>query len=394
MGAPEPVATERDPLPPSGSRVAPGIDTASSEIGTAIVVRGQMGERESNCEVRSVVVNDSHYHVSRDIRVASLSSGPGIPPGLTTVYLLPYNQYVPSGLWRLAEDPRGTALVPSDAQVAQVWGQALLGDDPTWLPEVTALPFVFRSTDTEGRCQREVKNHAELRELISCLHQGSNTFVEGLLSTNHRVTPEGLTSASPRLKQLALGMAAPNSNWVHIAGDFDGVHSSLLLRLQGEGSRKRVSVALGDVVLDPHGVAEMKRRANYESMVRAIDRGDAQSVQKLIGQGAAVDDTGRDDSPGDPPITTAAAKGNLAIVDVLLKAGANPNACCCSCITALHRAIEGGHSSIVTRLLEGGADPRIRYDGRMSTLELARRAGNPEIIHRIEGAVARSLNAK
>jgi hypothetical protein len=364
-------------------------------------VRVQLLEREGKCDkycwsrlkVLSVVVNESHYDVSRDIRVVALSSGPGIAPGLTTVYLWPYNQYVPSGLWRLVEDPRGTALFPSDTQVAQVWRQALLGDDPTWLPEVTALPFVFRSTDTEGRCQREVKSQAELREWSSCLHQRSNRFAEGLLSTNHRVAPGGLMSASARLKKLAGGMAAPR-NWVHLAGDFDGVHSSLLLRVQGEGSRKRVSVVLGDVVLDSHGVADINRRANYESIVRAIDGGDAQSVRKLIGEGAAVDDTGRDDFPADPPITAAAANGNLAIVDVLLEAGANPNACCCSCITALHRAIEGGHSSVVTRLLEGGADPRIQYDGRMSTLELARRAGNPEIIHRIEDALARSPKAK
>jgi ankyrin repeat protein len=164
--------------------------------------------------------------------------------------------------------------------------------------------------------------------------------------------------------------------------------------VQAEDSQKLVAAAVADVVLDAHGIAELKRRENYEVMTRAIDRGDTQAVQKLIEEGAAVNDVGRDDFPGDPPIAIAAARGNTAIVEILSKAGANPNACCCSCVTALHRAIEQGHTDTVTRLLEDGADPRIQYDGRMSTLELAKRSGNPEIVRRIEEALARPPRAK
>jgi hypothetical protein len=399
---PELVAKEGDPLPPSGSRVAPGIETTSPEIDSAIVVRAQLLVRENNCDkycwsrvkvLSSVAVNDSHYSMSREIRVAAHSAGPEIPPGISTIYLVPYNQYAPKGLWRLAEDSRGMVLAPTDAQVALAWGQALFGDEADWLPEVTALPFIFRSTESESRCQRAVKSPAELREWSGCLNRGSDAFIEGLRWKDRRVVPGGLTKAPPKLKGLAEGIE-PLGNWVLLTGDFNGFHSALLLRIQGEGSRKLVSAALGDVVLDSHGVAEVKRRANYQSMIQAIDRGDAQSVQNLIDQGAPVNDAGRDDFPGEVPMAAAAAKGDLAIVEVLLEAGANPNACCCSCVTALHRAIEKGHSSVVARLLKSGADPRIQYDGGVSTLDLARRAGNPEIVRRIEDVLARPPRAK
>ena len=147
------------------------------------------------------------------------------------------------------------------------------------------------------------------------------------------------------------------------------------------------AVAPGDVALDAHGVAEVKRRASYESMVCAIERGYAPAVQRLLGEGSAVDNRGRDDF-GEFPIVAAAAKGDLAIVEVLLAAGANPNSCCCSCVTALHRAIEGGHTAVVARLLKGGADPRERREGRTPPLELARQTKNPEIVRLIEDALA------
>lgn len=395
--APQPEVKAEEPLPPSGSRAAPAIDTTAAQIGAAVAVRAQLLAREDSCDkycwfrvkvLHSVAADDAHRPISGEIRVASYSAGPGVPAGISTIYLLPYNHYAPGRLWRLAEDPQGKPLTPTDSQVAQVWAEALLGDDPTWLPEVTALPFVFRSTDAGRKCHAEATTAGQLRAWSDCLYKQSADFVEGLLWAEHRVVSQGLESASPKLKKLVEAVPGPGT-WVSLTGDSNGVHSMLLLLVHADSSRTLVAAALGDAAFDAQGLAAMKRRQNYEALARAIDRGDTHAVQRMIERGAAVNDTGRDDFPGAPPIALAAAKGNTAIVDMLLEAGANPNACCCSCVTALHRAIEKGHSATVARLLKGGADPRIPYDGRMSTAELAKRSGNPEIVRQLEEALAR-----
>jgi hypothetical protein len=398
-----PTTSENDPLPASGSRVAPGLDTAPLQRGATIPVRVRLLARETGCDkycwsrvkvLTQVIEDAAHPSMDDEVRVASLSAGRGIPDGVSTVYLVPYNQNVPRGLWRLAEDVNGVAIVPTDAEVAQVWTKALLGDDRTWLPEITTLPFVFRSTNASHRCQRAVDSSPGLREWEGCLSEGLDPFVEGLAWTKRKVAGEGLADASPRLKAVAQSVAGPG-NWVRITSDRGGFHSTLVVRVIADGHRKLVSAAVGDVVIDAEGVAELKHRADYASLVRAIDHSDAKKVRALIRQGAAVNETGNVPFGGNEfPIVLAAAKGNLAIVDMLLEAGARPNACCCACVTPLHRAIAGGHGPVVKRLLEGGADPQIPYEGKMSPLELAKRAGNPELVRLIEDALARSPQPK
>jgi hypothetical protein len=57
--------------------------------------------------------------------------------------------------------------------------------------------------------------------------------------------------------------------------------------------------------------------------------------------------------------------------------------------------VKGGYLDIVDRLLSAGADPAIPYDGKMSTLDLARERGNSEIVRRVQDALARrALPAK
>jgi ankyrin repeat protein len=86
----------------------------------------------------------------------------------------------------------------------------------------------------------------------------------------------------------------------------------------------------------------------------------------------------------DAPIVYAARNGNLELVRVLLEYGANPNWCCCSCVTALHKAILNKHIDVVALLLANGGDVTINYDGRISTLQLARQVGNIIIIQMIK----------
>ncbi len=105
----------------------------------------------------------------------------------------------------------------------------------------------------------------------------------------------------------------------------------------------------------------------------------------MIRRGTDVDGkkAGDDFVPMDRPLMRAARSGNLEMVKVLLKAGADPNWCCCACVTALHEAVRNRHVEVVKQLLKAGADPRILYDGETSCLDLAKRAGDGEIVELI-----------
>ena len=124
----------------------------------------------------------------------------------------------------------------------------------------------------------------------------------------------------------------------------------------------------------------------FMALIQAAKKGDVRSVRAFLRGGVDVDgrDVGDDVAPTDRPLAVAAEHGHLDVVKILLKAGASPDWCCCSCVTALHYAIRGGYPKVVARLLEAGADPGIPYDGELPTLELARRSGNPEIVRLVE----------
>jgi hypothetical protein len=157
----------------------------------------------------------------------------------------------------------------------------------------------------------------------------------------------------------------------------------------------RITAALGIfliVLLSAHARAEVdwppkrtKEWKTFQALIRAVDHGNLGAVRKMVRQGADVDGlkAGDDFVPMDRPLMRAARRGDLEMVKVLLKAGANPNWCCCSCVTALHRAIRNHHVEVVRRLLKAGADPRLLYDGGTSCLDLAKQAGDDEVVELI-----------
>ncbi len=139
---------------------------------------------------------------------------------------------------------------------------------------------------------------------------------------------------------------------------------------------------------------------DFRSMSRAAFSGDIASVKVLLKRGIPPNGISPDgihvEGDYDPeevsesmllyhtstyirPIQSAAEAGNGDIVKLLLAHGANPNWCCCDCVTALHLAILNGHKDVANLLIEHGADfnvplttPEKKYN---SCLELAQEMG-------------------
>ena len=87
----------------------------------------------------------------------------------------------------------------------------------------------------------------------------------------------------------------------------------------------------------------------------AASAGDLVRVSRLIAAGEDLEERDRIGTP----LHHAAARGQAAVVALLLEAGADPNALTRYGATALHRAAWRGDRASVERLLAAGADPGI-----------------------------------
>jgi ankyrin repeat protein len=84
------------------------------------------------------------------------------------------------------------------------------------------------------------------------------------------------------------------------------------------------------------------------------------------------------------PLAIAAVKENPEAAEILLKAGAKPNAAGPEEVSALHCAISAGDVALVKLLLGAGADPEFKSNimGTLTTpMMLAAREGWPEVVN-------------
>ena len=115
----------------------------------------------------------------------------------------------------------------------------------------------------------------------------------------------------------------------------------------------------------------------------AVRRGDVEAVKRLIARGA---DVNAEDGQGHTPlyVIADAGGGNVDVAEVLIAHGADLEKRCtrryCRPETALHRAAENGQLGLVQLLIREGADVNAEGDHQGTPLHLAAEAGCEEVV--------------
>jgi ankyrin repeat protein len=120
-------------------------------------------------------------------------------------------------------------------------------------------------------------------------------------------------------------------------------------------------------------------------LVHAAARGDLAMVGLLVGAGANPDD-GFDLTA----LEAAAAHGHADTISRLLQAGATPDAMNENAQTPLMRAAENGHLTAVHVLIHGGADPNVWEQGETALL-CAARSGHEDVVEYLEGITSEEI---
>lgn len=111
-----------------------------------------------------------------------------------------------------------------------------------------------------------------------------------------------------------------------------------------------------------------------ELLLQAAAQGDAVSARRLLAEGVAA--STQDAQRGFSALHNAAAMGHVAIVELLMAAGAPVDAQDRNGVTALISAAYHGHASVLTQLLAHGADVHHRPQAGPMALAAALYAGS------------------
>jgi ankyrin repeat protein len=111
-------------------------------------------------------------------------------------------------------------------------------------------------------------------------------------------------------------------------------------------------------------------------LIDAVKRRDPAAVKQLIGQSADVNARQGD---GSRALHWAAHADDRELVDLLLRAGADPNAANDLGVTPLILSCTNGGTAVAKRLVEAGADPNLAPAGRETPLMIAAWTGSLDI---------------
>jgi ankyrin len=128
------------------------------------------------------------------------------------------------------------------------------------------------------------------------------------------------------------------------------------------------------------------RGASNDTLATAAERGDQALVQSLLRKGADVNAPGVD---GSTPLHRAVAADRLDVTSVLLKAGARVTATDRYGVTPLSLASLNGDAKMIRLLVEVGADPNATDSAGETPLMIAARTGVPDALGALIAAGAR-----
>ena len=111
--------------------------------------------------------------------------------------------------------------------------------------------------------------------------------------------------------------------------------------------------------------------------------GHAELANALAERGAFVDSRSTN-AMKNTPLHAASAGGQLPLVELLLKRGADPNATQEGGWTALHGAAQAGQREMVEALLAGGADVNLRAGNQQTALDMALMKGHQDVASILE----------
>ncbi|HDS1103413.1 ankyrin repeat domain-containing protein [Stenotrophomonas maltophilia] len=123
-----------------------------------------------------------------------------------------------------------------------------------------------------------------------------------------------------------------------------------------------------------------RRTLREADLPAAAMAGDVDAVRRLIDLGFAVDAV---DAQGCTALLRAAGGGHLAVTDLLLARGADPQHAAASGATPLSAAVSMRQVDIVSALLDAGAKLEHRLPGGVTVLMLASALGLPDIVARL-----------
>ena len=113
-------------------------------------------------------------------------------------------------------------------------------------------------------------------------------------------------------------------------------------------------------------------------LVDAVREGNVRAIRSLLQQPRI--DVNAPEPDGSTALHWAAHRGDLATVDLLLRAGARAVSVNAFGITPLSLAAENGNAAVVARLLKGGAASNTTVKGGETVLMTAARAGRADVV--------------